>query len=84
MENIWYHLDPDNRVEEPKNYDHRGRFIGYKPNCCRCHKAMKSSAGVSFRCVTVDWDNMQIRNDPFGKDLIGEDCWNQVTKNPVN
>lgn len=84
MENIWYHLDPDNRVEEPKTYDERGRFTGYKPNCCRCHKAINASAGTSFKSVTIDWDKMQVRNDPFGKYLIGEDCWKQVTKNPVN
>lgn len=80
----WYHLDPDNRRNPPEVKDKNGKHLHYLPHCCRCNKPMRGSAGIPFTACTVDWDKMQIKTDPLGKELIGSDCLKIVQKNPVN
>lgn len=74
----WLKFDPDHRRTPPEHRDQNGKFLGYKPHCCQCNRAMSGSAGVPFKTVDVDWDNILVRNNPLGKELIGEDCWNKV------
>lgn len=71
----WIYLDPDYRVQTPK--DKNGLPVLH---CCRCQRPVKGSAGNSFRSVDVDWDNLQVRNNPLGKELIGADCWKQINE----
>lgn len=67
----WYRLDPDFRRDVPKNT---------ALYCCRCQRKVEKN----YRVVEVDWDTHRVRNNPLGKDLIGNDCWAQVQKDPVN
>ncbi len=76
----WFPLDPDNRKDAPEIRDGKGSFIGYKPHCVRCHKPLKG-ATVSYIACTVDWDMMEVRKDPLGKELIGQDCFNICKQN---
>lgn len=65
----WFYLDPDYRRDAPKD---TALF------CCRCQKRV--SGATTLRVVEVDWDKMMVRNNPLGKELIGSDCWKQITK----
>lgn len=67
--NPWYFLDPDNRKDAPDS-----------PHCARCMKKMKGSAGVVFISVEVHAIHPWVRKSIFGKELIGEDCWNKIVK----
>ena len=62
----WFPFDPDNRKDPPTH----GLY------CCRCNKRVEKS----YKAVDVDWEKMAVRNNPLGKSLIGNDCWNKVIK----
>jgi hypothetical protein len=66
----WFYLNPDYRRDRP---DH--------PHCCRCGKSFRRETNMIV--VEVDWENVQVRNNPMGKELIGHDCWAQVQKEPM-
>ncbi len=80
----WIELDPDNRVSPPTVRDEKGKFLYYKPHCCRCNKPLNiqeaAAKGISYRSVEVSGDGIKVRNNPLGKDLIGSDCWKIITK----
>lgn len=76
----WLSFDPDHRRNPPEVKDAKGKFLYYLPHCCQCNRPMSGNAGVAFKCVDVDWDNIKVRNNPLGKELIGEDCWKKVLK----
>jgi len=61
----WFFLDPDFRKDPPNT----GLY------CCRCQRKVEKS----YRSVDVNWNTMEVRNDPLGKHLIGNDCWKIIT-----
>ena len=61
-----YALDPDFRRDAPN----RG------PYCVRCQRPI-TNLNKAVR-VTVDWDAWLVREG--GDDLMGQDCWQTITK----
>ena len=73
-EKQWYFLDPDHNKKTPTS-----------PHCARCKRKMKGSAGLTFICVELHPVYPWVRTSMFGRDLIGEDCWEKILKDgPVN
>ena len=61
-----YELDPDFRRDAPNG----------KPYCVRCQKAIADVNKAIH--VTVDWDTWLVTEG--GTELMGRDCWKQITK----
>jgi hypothetical protein len=78
----WYYLDPDNRKSPPTNYNADMSFNSYEPHCCRCMKPILKEKG-GFKSVTVHPVDPYVKDDPFGKELIGLCCWKKVQKEPI-
>lgn len=73
--NVWYELDEDNNKKDPE----KGWF------CIRCKRTVKDTmATTSFIPVEIHPTASHptlVRKAPFtGKYLIGQDCWDKVTK----
>lgn len=66
----WFPLNPDFKKDPPET----GLY------CCRCQRKVEKS----YRSVEVNWDTVGVRNDPLGKDYIGNDCWKTITNGKPN
>lgn len=66
----WMELNPDYRRSAPKT----GLF------CCRCQRSLFEHNIKSLSACEVNYNTLQVRSNPLGKELIGRDCWNAVLK----